>query len=128
RRRRAAGGRRVSKRSLQREKRGQICTVRPLGEEMERVARVPAGGLGEPDEAVDEESPRADLCGLRQERAIGLLQLLVEELPRGEDQLQSPVPFQLAQVPSEERRVANELVRGHLEQDDHPRLVELAGT
>src|SRR2546426_7305935 len=35
--------------------------------------------------------------------------------------------LELSQVPPEERWVADELVRGHFEQDDHARLVELAG-
>ena len=101
--------------------------MQPLGEEMERVARVSSIGLGKPDEAVDEDPSRANLRGLLEERAVGSLHLLLEQLPRGEDQLQSPVPLEPAQVPPEERRVANELVRGDLEQHDHPRLVELAG-
>src|SRR3989442_15200661 len=41
--------------------------------------------------------------------------------------LQSPLTLELTQIPPEERRVANELVQSHFEQDDHPRLVELAG-
>jgi len=94
---------------------------------MERLARIPAIGVGEPDEAVDEDSPRTNLGGLRKERAVGLLQLLLKDLPCREDDLQSPLTLELAQVPPEERRVANELVRSHFEQDDHARLVELAG-
>jgi len=101
--------------------------VQPLGEEMERLARIPAIGVGELDEAVDEDSPRTNLGGLRKERAVGLLQLLLKDLPCREDDLQSPLTLELAQVPPEERRVANELVRSHFEQDDHARLVELAG-
>ena len=101
--------------------------MQPLGEEVERVARVPGIRLGESDEAIHEDPPRADLGGLRKELAVGLLKLLLEELPCGEDHLQSPVPLELAQVPPEQGRVANELVRGYFEENDHPRLVELAG-
>jgi hypothetical protein len=41
---------------------------------MERVATVPAIGPGQPDEAVDEDSPHADLGGLRKKWAVGSLQ------------------------------------------------------
>ena len=101
--------------------------MQPLGKEMEGVARVPAIGLGERDETVDEEPPRAKLCGLRKEHAVGLQKLLLKDLPRREYDLQSPVTLEFAQVPPEERRVANELIGRHFEQDDHSRLVELAG-
>src|SRR5947209_7409171 len=94
---------------------------------MERLARLPAIGLGEPDEPIDEDPPRANLGGLGKEHAVGLQQLLLKDLPCREYDLQSPVTLELAQVPPEERRVANELVRGHFEQDDPARLVELAG-
>src|SRR5207247_9870939 len=118
----------VDKRRLQREHRRQVFTVQPLGEEMERVARVSVVGLGEPAEAIDEDPPRANRCGFRKERAVGLLQLLLEELARREDDLQSPIPLELAQVPPGQGRVANELVRGYFEQNDHSRLVDLVGT
>jgi len=62
----------VGKRRLQREHRRQVLAMQPLGKEMEGVARVPAIGLGERDETVDEEPPRAKLCGLRKEHAVGL--------------------------------------------------------
>src|SRR2546428_3428720 len=101
--------------------------MRPRGREGEGVARVPAIGLGERDETVDEEPPRAKLCGLRKEHAVGLQKLLLKDLPRREYDLQSPVTLEFAQVPPEERRVANELIGRHFEQDDHSRLVELAG-
>src|SRR5438046_10409615 len=94
---------------------------------MKRRARVPAIGLGEPDEAVDEDPPRANLCCFRNERAVGSPQLLLEELPRREHQLQSPVPLELPQVPAEARRIANELIRGYFEQEAHSRLAELPG-
>src|SRR2546428_7145942 len=51
----------------------------------------------------------------------------LKDPPCREYDLQSPLTLELAQIPPEERRVANELVRSHFEQDDHPRLVELAG-
>jgi hypothetical protein len=54
--------------------------MQPLGKETERVARVPAIGLGEPDETVDEEPPRADLGGLRKEHAVGSPQLVLKGL------------------------------------------------
>jgi len=101
--------------------------VQSRGEEMERIATVPAIGPRQPDEAVDENSPRADLGGLRQERAVGSLQFLLKELPRGEHHPQSPVTLERSQVPPEQGRVANELIRSDFEQDDHSRLVELAG-
>src|SRR5437867_11330627 len=94
---------------------------------MERLARCPAIGVGEPDEAVDEDSPRTNLGRLRKERAVGPLQLLLKDLPCREDDLQSPLTLELAQVPAEERRVANERVRRHLEPDVHAGDVELAG-
>ena len=56
-----------------------------------------------------------------------MLDFLLEHLARREDDLQPPVTLEFAQVPAEERRVANELVRRHFEQDDHSRLAELAG-
>src|SRR2546425_508833 len=62
----------VGKRRLQCEHRRQVLAMQPLGKEMEGVARVPAIGLGERDETVDEEPPRAKLCGLRKEHAVGL--------------------------------------------------------
>src|SRR5437899_8026060 len=101
--------------------------MQPLREEMERLARLTAMVLGEPDEPSVDDPPRANLGGLGKEHAVGLQQLLLKDLSRREDHLQSPVTLELSQVPPEERRVADELVRGHFEQDDHARLVELAG-
>src|SRR5438034_10066499 len=101
--------------------------MQPLREEMERLARFPAIGLGEPDEPIDERPPRTNLGGLSKEHAVGLQQLLLKDLLRRADHLQAPVTLELSQVPPEERRVADELVRGHFEQDDHASLVELAG-
>src|SRR5207245_8767869 len=82
-----SGAREFGKRRLKREHRRQVLAVQPLGEEMERLARVLAIGLGESDEAVDKDPSRPNLCSLRQERAVGSLQRLLEELPRGEHYL-----------------------------------------
>src|SRR5206468_11267161 len=64
---------------------------------------------------------------LRKGNAVGLQKLMLKNLPRREHGLQSPVTLEFAQVPADERRVANELIGRHVEQDDHSRLVELAG-
>src|SRR5207253_8249457 len=103
-----------------------VLALQSLREEMEHLAGIPAMRLGKSDEAVDEDPPRPNLCRLRQELAVGSLKLLLEELSRGAHHLQSPVTLKLAQVPTEERVVANDRVRGDFEEDDQARFVALA--
>src|SRR5207247_9908600 len=79
---------------LQRQHRRQVLAMQPLREEMERLARLPAIGLGEPDEPIDEDPPRTNLGGLGKEHAVGLQQLLLKDLSRREDHLQAPVTLE----------------------------------
>src|SRR4030095_7684311 len=50
---------------------------------------------------------------------------LLEHLPRREDDLEPALALERGQVPAEERRIANELVGGDLEEHDDPGLAEL---
>ena len=108
----------------------QPLALEPFREEVKRLGRIPSGVAvphGSPHETVDEDPARADRRGLVEEKAVGLLDLLLEHLTRREDDLEPPLPLELGQVPAEQRRVADELVGRHLEEHDEAGLAELGG-
>ena len=105
----------------------RLSRWKPCHQEMEDVSGRPARRARSRDDSVDEHPPRADRRRLLEEEAVRLLHLLLEDLARGEDDLQPVLALELRQVPAESRRVARQLVGRHLEQDDEAGLVELAG-
>ena len=110
------------------EHRGEPFALEPLRQEVEGLGRVSscvAVPHGPRHEAVDEDAACSDRGRLVEEEAIGLLDLLLEHLPRREDDLEPALALERGQVPAEERRIANELVGGDLEEHDDPGLVEL---
>ena len=95
---------------------------------MERLGRVSpcvAVPRGPRHQAIDEDAACSDRGRLVEEEAIRLLDLLLKHLPRREDDLEAALALERGQVPAEERRIANELVGGDLEEHDDPGLVEL---
>jgi hypothetical protein len=117
----------VHRRGLDRQQGREPLALQPLGEHVECRARV-AGAVGaeEPGHAVDEDTPRADGRGFLQQDAVGLLQLLPQDVAGGEHDLEPALLLQPAKVPAQPLGIAHELVRGDLEHDDDPGLAELA--
>ena len=121
----------AERRRLHREDGGEILALQSLGEEVEGVpsCRSPPfpTALGRAGHAVHEDAPGADRRRLFEEQAVCLLQLLGEHLAGREDDLELARALERRQIPPELRRVADDLVGRHLEQDDDAGLVELSG-
>src|SRR5688500_17882801 len=99
---------------------------------MKRVPSVgPPAVPGDPAyarHAVHKNAAGAYLRCLFEEHAVCLLKLLGEHLARREDDLELARALERQEIPSQLRRVTDDLVGRHLEQDDDAGLVELRGT
>lgn len=109
---------------LESEDGGHALAVKPLDEHVEQLAPLAVAVASHARQAVDEDASGIHPGRLGQQKAIGLLNLFLEDVPRGGDDLQSALRFQLSEVPAEQRRVTHQLLRGHLERGDDSRLAE----
>ena len=115
----------VQRRRLEGQDRGQVLALQTLDQDMKRLAGIVRGTGRKQGRAVDEDATGADLVRLGHEKAVRLLQLLLEDLARGVNDLQLLVALQRRQVPAETGGVARQLVGRHLEHHDDAGLAEL---
>ena len=119
------------RRRLHRENGGEILALQPFGEEVEGVpglhTRDAPGDTGHARHTVHEDASGTDVRRFFEQQAVRLLQFLGEHLPGREDDFEFARALECRKIPSQLRRIADDFVRRHLEQDDDARLVELRG-
>ena len=121
----------AERRRVQREDRGEILALQPLGEDVKGIPNLHRPAVPNDTDharhAVHEDASGAYLRRLFEEQTICPLQLLREHLAGREDDFEFVSVLERREIPPQTRRIADELIGRHLEQDDDAGLVELTG-